>query len=106
MIKKILSPTIKALFDDKIDRNLLISTALFYFTSLIIWKFLIEPKGLVFFWRTDVNPITFLSIILVINTILSIAAHDKEREVGYLLFMGNIIVCFLVLVLEMYYILI
>ncbi len=40
---------------------------------------------------------------MILNTLLSISAHDKEKEVGYLLLMGNIIVGILIFILEIFY---
>jgi hypothetical protein len=93
----------EALFDDILDRYLLLSSIILFLVDYLIWQsfFIGEPLSVLL--RINIYPIKYLAIIMALNTLLSISAHDKEKEVGYLLLIGNIIVGILIFILEIFY---
>lgn len=94
----------KALYDDVLDRYLLLTGLVLSVLDFIVWRTTLTDKDLFVFLRVNIYPVKFLAVVLVLNTLLTVAAHDNEKEVGYLLLMGNIIACLLVFVLEIFYI--
>ena len=92
-----------AILDDKIDMALFIFSVLIAVTDYIVWKAKLDSPDMYIFLKFNVYPMEFLAIIFSVNTILAIVAHKREKEIGYLLFIGNVIVAALILVLEIFY---
>ena len=91
----------KSLFDDILDRYLFIAGLLLLSIDLLAWKWLLGETYV--FMKIQIHPLQYLALTFAINTVLAISAHDKEKEVGYLLLIGNLILSLLVLVLEIFY---
>ena len=92
-----------ALYDDMIDRYLLLVSVLLVVIDYTIWQAFFTGEAIYVLLRISIYPIKYLAIILVLNTFLSVVAHEKDKEVGYLLLIGNIIVGILILILEIFY---
>ena len=93
----------QALFEDITDRVLFLLTIVLFATDYIIWHMFLSSPDLYVYLRIGIYPIKMLAIVLTVNTILAIASFDKEKEIGYFLFISNIILSVLVLILEIYY---
>lgn len=92
-----------ALFDDVLDRYLLFSSIFLFLLDYFIWQRFLVGESIYVLLRISIYPIKYLAIIMVLNTFLAISAHEKEKEVGYLLLIGNIIVGVLIFILEIFY---
>lgn len=93
----------QALFDDLPDRYLFIASLFLFLLDYCIWHFSLAANSAFIFRRIDIYPLSYLAITMGLNTILAISAYDKEKEVGYLLLIGNIILSVLILILEIFY---
>lgn len=99
-----LSVSIKqALIDDILDRYLLIVSLCLFLIDFFIWRFFLSSDSLYIFLKINVYPVKYLAVVIMINTFLTISAHEREKEVGYLLLLGNIIVGLLIFILEAFY---
>lgn len=78
-------------------------TVVFFLADYLIWHIFLSGPEVYVYLRIGIYPIKLLAIILLVNTVLAIASHDKEKEIGYFLFISNIIVSILVSILEIYY---
>lgn len=94
----------QALFDDLLDRRLFIFSLILFFLDFYLWKSFLSTDSLYIFLRINIYPIKFLAIVMGLNTVLAVSAYDKEKEVGYLLLIGNIILGILIFALEIFYI--
>lgn len=94
-----------ALYDDVIDRALFQFTVLFFVVDYFIWSKYLSSPDIYVYLRFNVYPIKLLGLVLIINTALAISAHSKEKEIGYFLFISNILMGILVLSLEIFYLL-
>jgi hypothetical protein len=93
----------RVFFDDLVDRYLLAAGIIIFFTDFLIWRSYLATPDIYVFLRIDIYPIKFLAIVMGLNFLLSATAHDKEKEVGYLLLLGNVILAILIFVLEIFY---
>jgi hypothetical protein len=93
----------KALFVDIVDRYLLIASLFLFLTNYLIWRHWFLSGMYPIFLRVNIYPVKYLAIVIALNTLLSISAYEKEKEVGYVLLMGNIIVGLLCFTLEIFY---
>ncbi len=91
------------LVDDIANRYLFPAFILWFFVDYLIWHFLLSSPDIFVYVRIGVYPIKLLFIILLINTTLAVSSYKREREIGYLLFIGNILAAALVMILEIYY---
>jgi hypothetical protein len=97
---------IEAVFaSDKSIRYLLIGSIIFAIFDYILWKWQLSSGDIYVFLKLGIYPVKLLVVILIINTILAFASYWKEKEISYLLMIGNIIMCFLTLILEIFYLL-
>jgi len=92
-----------AIFDDRVDMALFFGSLIIGIVDYFIWKKYLDSPDVYIFVKSNVYPMKFLAIIFCVNTVLAIFAHDKEKEIGYLVFIGNVIVAALILVLEIFY---
>jgi hypothetical protein len=92
----------QALIDDLLDRYLLLASLSLFLLDMYIWRAFLYRENVIFL-KINIYPVDYLAIVVIVNTILSVAAHDNEKEVGYLLLMGNIIVGLLIFALEIFY---
>lgn len=88
---------------DILNRNLLVTTILFALFDWSIWHFFLTSPELFIYTGFGLYPVEFLAIILIINTFMSFFAYDKEKEISYLLMSSNIFISFLILALEIFY---
>lgn len=95
----------EALWEDRVDRYLFLLSLLLFTISFTLWHFLIAPRNLMIYSRFNIYPLRLLSIILILNTLLAVFSVRKEKEISYLLFIANCICAFLVVVLEIFYLL-
>lgn len=93
-----------ALWDDIIDRSLFFGTAVLFFIAYIIWSLDLKSPDIFIYLRVNIYPVKLLAIILTVNSFLAIVSHDKEKEIGYFLFISNILLCVLAIILEIFYI--
>lgn len=91
------------LIDDLLDRYLLVSTFFIFLIDYLVWHFYLAKDNLFVFLRIDIYPVKYLFVIIIVNIILMISAHDNEKEVGYLLLLGNIVASILIFILELFY---
>lgn len=94
-----------ALYDDHIDRVLFLLTIIFFITNYFVWSKNLSSPELFIYLRISIYPIKLLAIMLLVNTLLAIFAHTKEKEIGYFLFISNILLNVLVFILETFYLL-
>lgn len=94
-----------ALYDDYIDRVLFFLTIIFFLINYLVWSKYLSSPDLFIYLRITLYPIKLLALMLGINTLLAIFAHGKEKEIGYFLFISNILINILVFALEVFYIL-
>ena len=94
-----------ALWDDQIDRILFLLTLIFFLINYLVWSKYLSSPDLFIYLRISLYPIKLLALMLGINTLLAVFAHTKEKEIGYFLFISNILINVLVFALEMFYIL-
>lgn len=92
-----------ALYDDVIDRSLFLLTVGLFILDYFIWSRYLSSPDIYVYLRVNIYPIKLLAVILAVNTFLAIVSHNKEKEIGYFLFISNIIVGALVLILEIFY---
>jgi len=95
----------QALYDDIVDRSFFIITVLLFFLAYYIWHRYLNTDDFFIYMRVNVYPVKLLGVILVVNTFLAISSYNREKEVGYFLFIGNILVSLLILILEIFYLL-
>lgn len=95
--------TKQALFVDLPDRYLLATSLFLLLLDYYIWQAFLSLDTLYIFLRIDIYPIRYLAITMGLNTLLAISAYDKEKEVSYLLLIGNVILGILILALEIFY---
>ncbi|MFA6963901.1 MAG: hypothetical protein WC227_04310 [Patescibacteria group bacterium] len=99
-----LGPFLKEfLVDDIVNRYLFSISLIWSFVDYLIWHFLLSSPDIFVYIRIGVYPIKLLFIILILNTVLAFSSFKREREIGYLLFIGNILAVALVMILEIYY---
>lgn len=93
----------EALYSDVIDRSLLIVSILLFLLDWGIWHFYLSDPTLNVYLKLTIYPMAYLAIVFGINLILAVTAHEKDREIGYLLLIGNIICTLLIFALEVFY---
>ncbi|PIS07484.1 hypothetical protein COT78_03365 [Candidatus Berkelbacteria bacterium CG10_big_fil_rev_8_21_14_0_10_43_13] len=94
-----------ALWDDITDRTLFILTLILFVIDYFIWSRQLSSPDLYVYLRVNIYPIKLLAIMVAINTFLAVVAHDKEKEIGYFLFLSSFLLTSLVLILEIFYLL-
>jgi len=94
-----------ALWDDVTDRLLFLSSLVLFIIDYFVWSRHLSSPDLYVYLRVNIYPVKLLAIIMAINTFLAIVAHDKEKEIGYFLFISNVLSTVLILVLEIFYLL-
>ena len=92
-----------ALWDDAIDRTLFLISAGLFLIDYAIWSRYLSSPELFVYLKVAVYPVKLLAVMIGINTFLAIVAHEKEKEIGYFLFISSVIVAVLVLILEIFY---
>jgi|GEM_PF-901002 len=102
-IKQFFTLLKNTLYDDIVDRYLFILTLALFFLDYLIWHFAFPGRQIFILLKANLYPVKLLLVILIINTFLAIAAHNREKEVGYLLFMSSVFCSLLILILEFYY---
>lgn len=95
---------LKEQFKDKVNIWLFFFVILVSATDYILWHFYLSDPTLFVYLPVPIYPVKMLALIALINTLLSISAYPKEKEISYLLHIGSIIVSLLVLALEIFYI--
>ncbi|MDO8444250.1 MAG: hypothetical protein Q7S80_01975 [bacterium] len=92
-----------ALWDDSIDRVLFLLAVVLFLLDYWLWSKYLSSPDIYVYLRVNIYPIKLLAIMLFVNTFLAIIAHPKEKEIGYFLFISNIVLSVLVLILEIFY---
>jgi len=90
-------------FIDKLSRRLFFGSLVFALFDYIIWARYLNSPDVFIYLRLKIYPVQYMALILVINTILAIVSFKREKEISYLLLMANLIVGFLTLALEFFY---
>jgi hypothetical protein len=93
----------ESIYDDKVDRFLLLIGASLGFLDWYIWHRYLETPDIYVYTKLSIYPVRLLAVIILINLLLAISSYQKEKEISYLLFVGIIIAEILVLALEIYY---
>jgi hypothetical protein len=93
----------KVLYDDILDRYLFAATIVLSLFDYIAWHNYLSSPDLMVYVRIGIYPVELLAVIITINTLLAITSYNREEELAHLLFIGNIICAFLVLILELFY---
>jgi len=93
----------KVLFDDLLIRYLFLATIIISLFDYIAWRKYLSSPDLMVYVRIGIYPVELLAVIVAINTLLAITSYNREEELAHLLFIGNIICAFLVLILELFY---
>lgn len=99
-----LTNIIKAsIWQDLVNRYLILASIIFFLIDWLIWRSKLASPDIYVYLGFGVYPIKFLAVVLFLNSILAIFAFNREREISYLLLIGNIIVGILILALEIFY---
>jgi hypothetical protein len=93
----------QSLIDDANNRWLFLTFFTLSLLSYIIWNKYLDSLDFYASPRIEVFPVKFLAIIIIINTALGLFSFRKEKEITYLLFIGNVLVSLLVVILEIFY---
>jgi len=93
----------KVLFDDLMVRYLFLTTLVISLFDYFAWHSYLSGPDLMVYVRIGIYPVELLAVVLVINTLLAITSYNREEELAHLLFIGNVICAFLVLILELFY---
>ena len=93
----------KVLFDDLLVRYLFLTTIVISLFDYIAWHKYLSSPDLMVYVRIGIYPVELLAVIVTINTVLAITSYNREEELAHLLFIGNVICSFLVLILELFY---
>jgi len=105
IVTSFLSLTKNTFWVNVTNRWLLILTILFSGLDYYLWQNFIHNLDQFFNIRIGIYPLQYMSIILLINTLLALASYERDREVTYFLLMSNIIIVYLITILEFCYIL-
>lgn len=92
-----------SVWQDLIDRYLLFVAVILFLADWLIWRTKLASPDVYVYLGFGVYPIKFLAAVFFINCVLAISSYNKEKEISYLLLIGNIIVGILILALEIFY---
>ena len=92
-----------SVWQDLIDRYLILASVTFFLVDWLIWRTRLASPDVYVYLGFGVYPIKFLAVVLFLNSILAVFSYSKEKEISYLLLIGNIIVGVLILALEIFY---
>lgn len=99
-----LANIIKAsVWQDVINRYLILASVIFFLVDWLIWRAKLATPDMYVYLGFGVYPIKFLAAILFLNTVLAVFSYNKEKEISYLLLIGNVIAGTLILALEIFY---
>ena len=93
------------LIDDAVNRYLFPLTLVWFVADYLIWHIYLSSPDIVVAIKIGIYPVKLLLVVLVINSFLAISSYKKEKEITYLLLIGNLLSVALVLILEIYYLL-
>lgn len=96
---------ISFLWKDKIILLLVLAFLLLELTSYFLWKYQVSPLSNLVFRSVAVEPNTFFSLAGLVNFVLGVISHKKEKEIAYLFLLANCFLFLLFLILTVYYIL-
>ena len=88
---------------NKLNLILLVITAIIYLAVFLIWHYSLRYQDIYIFSLSGVYPIRLLTIVVILNLILSYASYEKEKEITPLLLGANVFLSTLILVLEIFY---
>ena len=92
-----------SVWQDLANRYLLFVAIILFLVDWLIWRARLASPDVYVYLGFGVYPIKFLAVVLFLNSALAIFSYSKEKEISYLLLIGNIIVGILVLALEIFY---
>ncbi len=93
----------KVLYDDILDRYLFLATMILSLSDYLVWHKYLSSPDLMVYVRIGIYPVELLAVVITINTLLAITSYNREEELAHLLFIGNVICAFLVVILELFY---
>jgi hypothetical protein len=93
----------EALIDDRINLVFTILSVIIYLIVFLIWHYSLRQKDMFIFSINGIYPVRFLTIILPLNYFLGILSYRKDKEISYLLLGAGLFIAFLLLVLEIFY---
>jgi|GEM_PF-1448908 len=89
------------------DRIILLLIAVFLLLELaayLLWRYQVSPLSNLVFRSVSIEPNVFFSIAGLVNFLLGIISHKKEKEISYLFLIANCFLFLLFFILTIYYI--
>lgn len=91
------------LFDDLVVRYLLLVSVVLSLTEYYLWEKYLYNTDVYVYLKIGIYPLKLMALLLVINTLLAFFSYNKEKEISYLLLIGNVVIIVLYFSLELFY---